>query len=235
MISVCIATYNGETYIKQQVDSILIQLCAEDELIVSDDHSTDSTMSILKSFNDSRIKIFLNNNKKGVVGNFENALMNAHGCVIFLSDQDDIWLQNKISVSLDALKKNDLVVTNCEVINEKSEVIYLSYFKYANSGKGFIKNIYKSSYLGCCLAFNRNVLDKILPIPKSLLLFHDWWIGFIAESLFKTEFIDIICMQYRRHQSANSTTISKSKNSLLLKITFRVQLLYLGLKRYIQK
>jgi GT2 family glycosyltransferase len=235
MISVCIATYNGENYIKEQIDSILCQLGIDDELIVSDDYSSDSTIEILKSYNDSRIKLFYNNNRKGVVGNFENALLKAQGDVIFLADQDDIWLPNKVSVSLKGLETNDLVVTDCEVINEKNELIYTSYFFVTNSGTGFIKNLYKSSYLGCCLVFNRNVLEKVLPIPKSLLLFHDWWIGFIAESLYKTEFIDIVCMQYRRHQFANSTTLSKSKNSLLLKIQFRIQLLYLGAKRCIQK
>ena len=73
MISVCMATYNGERYIKEQIDSILCQLSEDDELIVSDDHSTDSTCVIIKSYNDNRIKLFMNELEKGVTHNFENA------------------------------------------------------------------------------------------------------------------------------------------------------------------
>ena len=96
MISVCIATYNGEKYIKQQLLSILKQIKVNDEIIISDDHSTDKTFNIIKSFNDTRIKFFLNNKGKGYTRNFENALEKAHGDIIFLSDQDDIWIDNKV-------------------------------------------------------------------------------------------------------------------------------------------
>ena len=79
MISVCMATYNGEKYVRQQVDSILCQLSAEDELIVSDDGSKDDTLAILKSFSDPRVHIFINEGKHGFVGNFSNALSRAKG------------------------------------------------------------------------------------------------------------------------------------------------------------
>ena len=89
MISVCMATYNGEKYLREQVGSILTQLGENDELVVSDDGSTDSTIDILKSYNDPRIKIFINTGRHGVNSNFENALRHADGDYIFLSDQDD--------------------------------------------------------------------------------------------------------------------------------------------------
>ena len=89
-ISVAMATYNGEKYIKKQIESILINLNKDDELIISDDGSKDKTLDIIKSIKDKRIKI-ISGPKQGVIKNFENALNNCTGEYIFLSDQDDIW------------------------------------------------------------------------------------------------------------------------------------------------
>ncbi|HEY6142136.1 MAG TPA: glycosyltransferase family 2 protein [Flavobacterium sp.] len=233
-ISVCIATYNGEKYLEEQLDSILSQLGDDDEVIISDDGSNDNTLQIIDGYNDPRILFFKNKSKKGVNHNFENALKNARGSIIFLADQDDIWLPNKVQVCVNELLESDIVVSNCIVVDVAGLVIHPSYFEAANSGKGFLKNIYKSSYLGCCLAFRRDVLIKVLPIPTNLMLFHDWWFGFIAECCFKVKFIDTPCMYYRRHGETNSNTLSKSKFSLGSKISFRLQLLYLGLKRIIK-
>ena len=129
MISVCIATYNGEKFIKEQLDSILCQLSNDDEVIISDDGSTDKTIEIIESYNDDRIKIFhheknekLSKIKEGrnfyyATQNFSNALEKVSGDYVFLSDQDDIWLQNKVSRSLELLKKNDVIVHNYQVVD----------------------------------------------------------------------------------------------------------------------
>ncbi|MEO8253412.1 MAG: glycosyltransferase family 2 protein [Flavobacterium sp.] len=228
MISVCIATYNGQKYIKEQLDSILIQLKEEDEVIISDDGSTDNTIDIIKEINDKRIIVIKNNLKKGVNHNFQNALNNAKGDFVFLSDQDDIWMPNKIEVCVKELNSYDLVVTNCSVIDEHKNILHYSYFDLVKSGKGFFKNFYKSTYLGCCLAFKKEVIEKVLPMPEDLLLFHDWWFGFISELCFKVKFIDVPCIYYRRHGETNSNTLSKSHLSIFEKIRYRFQLLYLG-------
>lgn len=231
MISVCIATYNGEKYIKEQLSSIIIQLGENDQIVISDDGSTDKTLQIIDKINDSRICVFKNEHGKGVNHNFENALENAKGDIIFLSDQDDIWLPNKIKVCSDELKKYDLVVSNCIVINEFENIIYPSYFAVAKSGKGFFKNFYRSTYLGCSLAFKKEVLLKVLPIPSTLLVYHDWWFGFISEFCFKVKFIETPCMYYRRHKETNTNTLLKSKFSIFDKIRFRFQLFYFGIIR----
>lgn len=233
MISVCMATYNGEKYIKEQLDSILIQLKEEDEVIVSDDGSTDSTIDIIKAINDKRIIVVKNHCKKGVNHNFQNALHNAKGDFIFLADQDDIWFPNKVELCTNELKVYDLVVSNCSVLDNHNEINEDTYFVTANSGKGFFKNFYKSSYLGCCLAFRKTILKEVLPLPDNLLLFHDWWFGFIAELCYKVKFIETPCMYYRRHGETNSNTLSKSHLSLYQKIEYRFQLLYYGMIRVI--
>lgn len=231
MISVCIATYNGEKYIEEQISSILMQIGENDEIVISDDGSKDNTLGIIEKFSDKRILVVKNNSKKGVNHNFENALKNACGDFIFLSDQDDIWLPNKIEVCVKELEKYDLVVSNCKVIDKNKNSIQESYFDVVKSGKGFFKNFYKSTYLGCCLAFKKEILQGILPMPVNLLLFHDWWFGFISELCYKVKFIDIPCMYYRRHNETNSNTLSKSHLSLYAKLEYRFQLLYYGLIR----
>lgn len=233
-ISVCLAVYNGSKYIKQQLDSILLQLELTDEIIISDDSSADDTLLIIRSYNDPRIKIFHNHLKKGIVGNFANALNHCTGDCIFLSDQDDVWLSGKVALSLESLKEHDLVVSNCSVTDENLNIIVESYFDMAHSGRGFFKNFYRSSYLGCCLAFNKTVLEKVLPIPSSLLLFHDWWIGFIADAVYRVYFIETPCLLYRRHGTNVSTTTLKSKQSFFKKILDRFQLLYLASYRIIK-
>ena len=230
-ISVCIATYNGEKYIKEQLNSILPQLKIGDEIIISDDGSTDNTIHIINTLNDDRIKIYMNTDINSVISNFNNALSYATGDIIFLSDQDDIWLDNKVKLCLKNLLNYDMIVTNCIVTDEKLNITHSSYFEMVNSGSGFIKNFYKSTYLGCCLAFNRKVLKTILPLPKELLMYHDWWIGFLAEIRFSVYFERTPLLLYRRHGSTTSSTTLKSKNSFFVKIYSRLQLLYLGIVR----
>ena len=103
MISVCMATYNGEKYIELQLRSILPQLSEDDEVIVSDDASTDQTLDVVRRLNDNRIKIVHHETDHGYTRNFENALKYAKGDYIFLSDQDDEWLPEKVQVTLQAL------------------------------------------------------------------------------------------------------------------------------------
>jgi len=218
-ISVCIATYNGENYILDQLHSILPQLGNNDEVIISDDSSTDSTVSIIQSIGDSRITI-IESQHRNPVYNFENALNNASGQYIFLSDQDDLWLENKVERVLNALKKVDVVVTDCKIVDDNLNVLTESYFKFRHSGKGLVKNLFSNKYLGCCMAFDRKILDKALPFPPKLPM-HDIWLGFISELFYNSLFINEPLVLHRRHLSNTSTVYQKSEASILQKISFR--------------
>lgn len=228
-ISVCIATYNGECFIKKQLESIISQLDLYDEIIVSDDGSNDSTLEIIRSFSDRRITI-IENNFKNPVYNFENALKHAIGKYIFLADQDDIWLPEKVQTILSLLQSNDLIVCNNRVINEKGELMHNSFFELNHSDTGIIHNIIKNSYIGCCMAFNRKILLKSLPFPSDIPM-HDWWIGMIAESCGKPYFHHEPLVLYRRHSSNASTSGGKSNFSLLKKFEFRFILIKNLIKR----
>jgi len=222
-ISVVIATYNGERYIHDQLSSILNQVSDNTEVVISDNGSTDNTVKIIGEFNDTRVKLLHNLEKKGSTHNFEYGLQHASGNIIFLADQDDVWLDNKFSTCLSCLKTYDLVVTNCKVVDGELNVLQDSFFSLNKSGKGVVKNLVKNSYLGCCLAFKRKVLDIAMPFPPGIAIYpmHDIWIGFVADCFFSTYFIDAPLMLYRRHQHNISTASNKSPFSFLRKMDFR--------------
>lgn len=223
-ISVCMATYNGERFIKEQLDSILHQLSKEDEIIISDDSSTDKTIEIIKSFNDKRILLYENQKFKSPIFNFENSIMHSTGDYIFLSDQDDVWMPNKVEMIKDFLVNHDLVVSDANIIDSEGNIINNSFYLLNNSKNGLIKNVIKNSYLGCTMAFNRKILKKALPFPKDIPM-HDWWIGLIGELYGKTIFIKDPLISYRRHGENASPTSEKSTYSFLKKILFRIIIL----------
>lgn len=231
-ISVCIATYNGESYIQEQLHSILKQLKPHDEVIISDDHSTDDTIDKIKSIADKRIRIYANNSK-GVISNFENALLKCGGNYIFLADQDDIWMDDKVAECVNELNNGyDLVLTDCIVFENKgNRVIHSSFFEANNSKSGLIRNLINNSYMGCCMAFNSKVKSMVMPFPKKIPM-HDWWIGIVAESKYKVKFIKKPMLKYRVHNKNASTSANGiSKYSLFSKIKFRVSLLYYLIQR----
>lgn len=226
MISVCMATHNGEKYIKTQLLSILSQLSDEDEIIVSDDGSTDCTISIIKSLNDDRIKIYgyrqtikSNHVHKYVCKNFENALKQAKGEYIFLSDQDDYWIEGKVEKCVELLKTNLLVVHNADFADQDlksyGRMMYMDNFVFRN-----FMALKRGKYYGCTLAFRRELLKVILPFPKGLVL-HDHWIGCLAELTGDVYYYNASLLKYRQH--INNTSEIKT-NSLFFRVYYRIDL-----------
>lgn len=232
-ISVCIATYNGGKFIRQQLDSILKQLETDDEIIISDDSSSDMTLEIIKLYNDSRIKILAGNTFRSPIFNLENALKQAKGDYIFLADQDDIWDDNKIEITLSYLKEYNIVISDCNIINETGDEIHPSFFELNKSKAGLLHNFIKNSYLGCCMAFDRKMLEAILPFPENIAM-HDIWIGIISELIGNPIFISNKLISYRRHSLNFSPTSQSSSFSLWYKIGYRLQFLYYAILRYLK-
>lgn len=228
MISVCMATYNGGKFIREQLESILSQLQPDAEIIIADDGSTDDTLLVVDSLKESRIRVLPAERHLGVIYNFERALRASKGEIVFLADQDDVWLPGKVKMCLAALNEADLVMHDAWMLSPSGA----SDFTWTRTGKlsdirtyrsGVVANWWKNSFTGCCMAFRRNVLDKALPFPKNLPM-HDQWLGLVAEKYFKVSYVNEPLVEYRQH-SSNATHIEKSPAGVLQKIKWRVDLL----------
>lgn len=228
MISVCMATFNGERFLRQQLESILVQLpqaLDKAEVIVADDGSTDKTLSVIDSLQDGRVHVLPVTEHLGPIYNFERALKAARGDVVFLADQDDLWLPGKVSRCLESLKSCDLVLHDAYMLYEDNSSTWKRgrlFSEIRPYVKGVFRNWLVNSYTGCCMAFRRNVLDASLPFPKNLPM-HDQWIGLVAEKYFKVEFLPEPLVEYRQH-SGNATHIGNSPAGVLQKIRWRVDL-----------
>ncbi|NVN94892.1 MAG: glycosyltransferase family 2 protein [Bacteroidetes bacterium] len=239
MISVCIPTYNGEKFIFQQLQSILSQLQQDDEVVISDDSSTDNTIHIIKSFNDHRIVLLGNNKFYSPIFNLENALKHAKGDYIFLSDQDDIWEQNKVITFLNHLKSFELVVSDCKIIDKNGNLLKKSLFERTKPTYNFFTCLYRNPFLGNAMAFNRTIMNKALPFPKKIIM-HDIWIGLLALKTAKIYFIEEKLSSWRRHEQNVTNSIQKSDDKLseysfFFKIKYRFIMLVLIFKRVIFK
>lgn len=230
MISVCMATFNGEKYIKDQLLSILKQIGDKDEIIISDDLSNDKTIEIIESLKDDRIKIFFNKDR-GYTNNFQNALRFASGDLIFLSDQDDIWVDNKLKIMSELLLKYDFVVSDAKIVDSNLASLSSTYFELRGGGEnGFLNNLKKLKYIGCCMAFRKTVLKKVLPFPNNTTLCpHDFWIALISEFYYKTHVVKEPLLLYRRH--GGNISAHKSVTTLIFKIQFRIYSFFKVLSR----
>lgn len=202
-ISVAVAAYNGEKYIREQIDSILQNLSPEDEIIVSDDGSTDATLDILKEYQNNKIPVrVIAGPKKGIKQNIANAMASCRGQYIFLADQDDVWAGNKVAKVMEYLGRDGCMLVNhdAQVMNsDLTQILMPSFFEYRNSMPGFWHNLLKNRYMGCCMAFDRSLLSAVLPIPDEIEM-HDQWIGMINDLRHgKSTFIGDKLLYYRRH------------------------------------
>lgn len=243
MISVCMASHNGERYIRLQIESILAQLSDTDELIISDDGSIDTTIHIIESFGDHRIRLlhfFLGKDLNPkysathykVTSNFENALVHAEGDFIFLADQDDIWMPNKIAIMLPLLYKYKFVRSNNSIIDGEGNTVFN---KEYNHNPMTLGNMWHFPFRGCCCAFQREVLEIALPFPKHCIM-HDTWIGLVAFFMCRSVFfVDQSLIAYRRYDKNVSSEKGRSANPYWFRVTYRLQIAFQLLKRAIKK
>lgn len=203
-VSVCMATYNGAPYLREQLDSILSQLHPEDELIVSDDNSTDGTRSIIASYDDPRIRLIVNPGQRGHVQNFAHAMTHASGQFIALSDQDDIWVDNRLEKMLDQLRP----MPPCSLVVG-------DFVEFGNAGSGGCQSQLGSSpryrlvqlyriflgqtkYFGSAYLFRRELIRFVLPIPKHIEA-HDVWIAMNACTHGKISHLQMTTLMRRLH------------------------------------
>lgn len=205
------ATYNGEKYLRTQLDSILLQTIPFEELVIVDDASTDSTWGIISEYaeKDDRIKPFRNERNMGVTKNFERALAYCTGDYIALSDQDDIWFPDHLEILAEEIGNNYLIAGDAEIANSNGvpQGVKLSYYENCdripddNLKKAYAILFNKNSWYGSLMMIKKELLEKALPIPEINNL-HDVWISTLAcFSGGGMKRIDKIIMYYRRHEN----------------------------------
>lgn len=222
-ISVALAAYKGEKYIAEQLDSILPQLNDGDEIIVSDDYPQGETRAVVQKYQnlDKRI-LYIEGPGKGAVKNFENALNACSGDVVFLCDQDDVWLPGKVESVVSEIKNGaELVLHDAMVVDASLNVLYPSYFAVRGSNASFIRNLIRNSFVGCCTAFTRPVMLDALPFPEGTPM-HDWLIALVAVvNGRKISLVSRPLIKWRRH----GENVSGGKTSLRRKISWRIKML----------
>lgn len=208
-IDILLATYNGEKYLKCQLDSILNQTYKNIRILINDDCSTDKTREILKEYEnkDNRILVNYNDKNLGYVKNFENLLKRVENRVFMLSDQDDYWKPEKIEKTYKKFMREDadLVFTDLEPVDKDLKTITPSMVRYMKFKQNIDKyNDYRLVFLrncvtGCTILSKKELIQKYLPIPENKIMVHDWWMALIISQKGKLVFLDESTIKYRQH------------------------------------
>ena len=235
LVSVAMCAYNGEKYLRKQLDSILSQSYSPLQIIIVDDNSSDETRNILSLYSEehSNIDIFFNDSNLGYNKNFEMAISKAEGEFIAISDQDDIWLHDKVATLVESIGDNWLIFSNSQFIDSDDRLLnesLLPFFAFRSDYRGILLENFVTGHTAL---LSKKILAYILPIPESG--FYDWWIGFIAMYHHKIAFSNQILTHYRIHNdsviqlalSDNDKKINPKKN---LSIQLAAFLKYKNLK-----
>lgn len=222
-IDILLATYNGEKYLAEQIESILKQTHTNFRLIISDDCSKDDTKEIIREYaqKDNRIKYYFQERNLGYVKNFEFLLSTVQSEIYALSDQDDVWAPEKIEKYLEKMKveEADLIFGDLEIVDENLKTVNKSFNDYMNLTRKIEKcSGYEMLYLyncvtGCTILSKKELLDKTLPIPNtSKHICHDYWIALMASIYGKIAYVKEPYIKYRQHEENQVGTKKTAKN-----------------------
>lgn len=234
--SICMATYNGKRFIKEQVVSILLQMKNHDELVIVDDASNDETVTYLEEFGDPRIRIFRNKSNIGHVQSFAKALSIAQGKNILMADQDDIWIEGRLNIIREALSSGAaLVSTNSKFIDSENIItppLHPDLLEVDSSR--YLKNIFlifigKAYYDGCAMGLRKELLKIVLPIP-SYVESHDLWIAMAANTSRSNRHLASYTLYRRLHEKNASTASRPLLRKLLSRGIFLLSWLHIGMR-----
>lgn len=215
-LSIAMCTYNGASYLYEQLDSFSKQTRLPDELVIYDDCSKDETVEIIRKFAAVAtfpVRIHINNTNLGTTKNFNNAINDCQGDIILLSDQDDIWMPEKLRMFESVFQKDaaiglvfcdaDLVDENLKFLKRRNWESVRFTSKLQNiflAGDSFSILLYHNVISGCSMAFRAKYKNIILPIPENLnLIVHDHWIGLLLSSVAKIGLLKEPLVKYRQH------------------------------------
>jgi len=219
MVSVLLATFNGEKYISAQIESLLSQSFQGFKLYICDDRSTDGTFSVISDFAVKYPeKIFVSQNEENAGGakyNFLKMMIDFKDDYVMLCDQDDVWLSDKIEKSLNKIKEMEeefgssipiLVHTDLTVVNDELNVISSSYEKMSNKDFDITSlnfAVTMNNVAGCTAIYNRALADLIRGVPDFIVM-HDWWLSLTAAALGKIGAVHEPTVLYRQHKDNDS-------------------------------
>jgi glycosyltransferase involved in cell wall biosynthesis len=219
LVSIVMATYNGEKFLRTQLDSIVNQTHSLVEIIITDDCSTDNTWPVIQEYKnrDSRIKAIRNEINIGYTRNFEKAIGVAQGKYIAFCDQDDIWHHEKIEILLKSVEGYGLCFSDSELIDEEGRLLgkKLSDLKNVESYTNCLPFLIGNCVPGHACLVNREALMKALPFPGFFV--YDWWLAFYFSCAGKINFVKTPLVQYRQHQN-NSVAAVKIQGAKRNKI-----------------
>lgn len=220
LVSIAAATYNGEKFLRQQLESIYAQTYRNIEVVVSDDCSTDGTVSILEEYRRTHgLTYRVNQANLGYPRNFENAASMCNGAYIAFSDQDDVFLHDKIETLVREIDGYSLIYADAALIDEHGAVFAPSYMRYVNfpmlTGKRFRELVFSCFIRGFQVLFTRDLLRAALPMPDRVT--HDDWLTILAAKHNGIKYLDRPLVQYRQHGS--NVTGSLARFSALREIT----------------
>ncbi len=218
LISIAMCSYNGERFIKEQIDSIITQTYKNFELIIVDDCSKDNTINIIKDYQlkDNRIKLFQNEKNLGFVKNFEKAISLCSGDFIALADQDDVWKRYKIEVFIKNIGTNLLIYSDAILIDQYSKETGSELIRPDGNlvaGKCNKAFIFYNCVSGNTLMFKKELVKDIIPIPSEIT-FHDIWIAFLASTKGTITFTNEPMTYYRRYSEQITRNVTKDYKSI---------------------
>jgi glycosyltransferase involved in cell wall biosynthesis len=218
-VSVVMALYNGRTYLREQIESVLLQLQPGDELIIVDDASTDGSAAIVQEFASSIVQLVSNEANLGVIRTFGRGLALARNPIVFLSDQDDVWLPGKREAFVEAFSCDpqvSVVMSDAEVIAGDGTLLAHSFMEWRRGRfrGGVWATLHKNHYLGCAMAVHRNLLKLALPIPQGVPM-HDMWLGIMGAASGRVVYLPTPYLRHRRHDRNTSPSSSRSWHQML--------------------
>lgn len=215
LVSIALCTYNGERFLREQLDSIINQTYSEIELIAVDDCSTDNTVAILEEYAQkfAFVKAFKNEVNLGYIRNFEKAMRLCSGNLIALSDQDDIWDLNKIEKLTSAIGNNLLIYHDSEFIDQDGYRLNRKMSDIMNLYRGDEPEvfIFFNCISGHSILMKRELIDEVLPFPNAY--FHDWWIAYVATNLGNIDFLNETLVKYRQHEKADTNILKRERKT----------------------
>jgi glycosyltransferase involved in cell wall biosynthesis len=220
LVSIVLATYNGEKFIRQQLDSVINQTYHQLEITISDDGSTDNTWEILKEYqvSDPRIRIIRNEKNLGYTRNFEQAIQVTQGEYVSFCDQDDVWIPEKIEKMMRHIPGFDLCFSDSELIDENGSRLnrQLSDLKNVRAYTNCLPFVIGNCVPGHACLIKRSTLLQALPFPDAFV--YDWWLAFFVCCAGKMIFLDEPLVLYRQH-TQNAVAAVKVAGSKKVKLT----------------